>query len=209
MTTRDASFSELLFSQGHGMPDLVWFKILTRSVFTVILSKFVPESIEGAKSEIRNSFEALFQISPLDVLTGAWKKYELVAKAMEESKRNPNDTILRPLAKHTVKSIHHPYVEVFMDNNSMGKLEFELTAAFDVEGLTLKIQRGEISAIMTGTCQGSIQLSFAGEYLTGVKTERISLPGSIAVKSSKVEMDMDSTQPALHDEKYYRPVNRL
>jgi len=197
MTARDASMSDLLFSQERGMPDLVWVKVLARSIFTTILSKFVPEILEGAKSEIRNSIGALFQISLLDVLTEGWKKYELVSKAMEESKRNPKDTILRPLAKHTVKSIHHPYVEVFMDNNSMGKLEFQLTAAFEVEGLTLKIQRGEITAIMTGTCQGSIQLSFAGEYLTGMKTEHISLPGSIPLKSDNAHVDTGYTQPTL------------
>ena len=199
MTTRDTSLAEFLFPYGHGVPDQVWSKILPRLAFTFILTKLVPEASETAKSEIRNSIGALFQMSPLEILTGAWKKYELVAKALDESKRNPQDLIFRSLAKHTAKSIHHPYLEVLIENRSFGKLEFELTAVFEVEGLTLKIQNGEITEIMTGSCQGSMYLAFEGESLMEVRTQHIALRGSIPLKPRNLPPDMKVTKPTVRN----------
>lgn len=191
------------------MPDLVWSKILPRSVTTSILTKLTPEVVEVVKPEIRNAIGTLFHISLLDVLTEGWKKYKLISKSLEESKRASKETTLKPLVTHTLKSVHHPYVELLMDKQPIGKLEFELTAAFKVEGLILKIQNGAITEIKSGTCQGSIYLEFVGESLAEVKTELIILHGSIVVKSSDIEKDMDRTQPTLRNKKHHQPVNRL
>ncbi len=184
MNTKDTPLRELIFPEGHGMPDPAWLKILSKPKLIAIFAGFAPETLDVLKTEIRNSVGALYQTSLIDVLIGGWTKYDEVSKSMEESKQKPTDTILQPLVNHTFKSVHHPYIELYSDDKPVGQIKFELTATLEVEGLKLKIQKGEVSEIMTGSCQGSIQLAFDDEVLISEPTGRIDLPGSISVTSN-------------------------
>lgn len=179
MNTRESSLQELIFPQG--LPDQIWLKILSTPTVILILASFTPDILGAVKSEIRSSIGTLLQIRLLDALVGGWKRYDKVNQALERSRQTPNDPILESLAKHTFKSVHHPYLELYMDEKSIGKIEFEFTVSLEVEGLQLKILNGEISEILAGSCQGSVQLALAGAVLSKAQTGHIALPGSIAV----------------------------
>jgi hypothetical protein len=66
-----------------------------------------------------------------------------------------------------------------------GRIQFKSMAALEVKGLVLKIINGEITQVMSGTCQASFQLALEdGGVITQVKTESFDLPGSVNVKHS-------------------------
>ena len=181
MNTRDTTLQELVYPQGNGVPDEAWSKILLNPTVILVLATFALNIVDVVKSEIRNSIGTLLKMSLLDVLVGGWKKYDEVSRALEKSKQTPDDTVLESLADHIVKSVHHPYIELFKDDTSVGKIEFEYAATLNVQGVQLKIRNGEIVEILTGSCKGSVKLSLAGETLSESQTGDISLPGSIAV----------------------------
>lgn len=181
MNTRDTSLLGLLFPQGRGVPDQVWSKILLNPAVIPVLASFALDIVDVVKTQIRDSIGTLFQMSLLDVLVSGWKKYDEVSNALEKSRQTPNDTVLQSLANQTFKSVHHPYIALYKDGTPVGKIEFETTVALNVEGVQLKIQNGEITGILTGSCQGSLQLAMAGQVLSEAQTGPIALPGSIAV----------------------------
>ena len=187
MNTRDKDLGEFIFPQGGGRSDKDWLKIVSSAKVIALLALFGPDALNAVKAGLRNSIGSLFQINTLDVLVGGWVKYDEVKRSIEESRRKPKDAVLKPLLTHTVNSVHHPSIELFKDDKPVGQIQFELTARIDVEGLTLKILTGEVSEILTGSCQGSIQLAYDDEVLIDVPTDRIELPGSIARKPSTVQ----------------------
>jgi hypothetical protein len=193
MNTKDTHLGELIFPHGGGLSDQAWLKIVSSAKVVSLLVLFGSDALEAVKAGLRDSIGSLFQVSLIDVLIKGWKKYNEVAKALEESRKKPADTILKVLVTHTVKSVHHPYVELFKDDTLVGKIQFDLTASIKVEGLTLKIQNGEVTAILAGTCQGDIQLAYDGEVLIDTPTERIDLPGALPIKS-----DTDQTIVSKH-----------
>jgi hypothetical protein len=204
MNTKDTKLGQFIFPDGIGIPDKAWLKILSRPMFLATLASFAPEALDALKAEIRNCIGTLFQITLIDILIEGWKKYDDVNRAIEASKQKPKDTFLRTVINHTVESVHHPYIQLYKDDMPTGRLPFEITVSLKIEGLTLKIQNGAITELMTGTCQGNIQLAFDTEVLIDASTEKIDLPGSIAVKPGdvtqvtrrKATSDNDQTQVA-------------
>ena len=82
---------------------------------------------------------------------------------------------------------NHAYIDLYKDEQPVlgGRMQFKSTAALEVKGLLLKIQNGEITQILTGTCQGSFQLALEdGGVIIQVKMESFDLPGSVKVKHS-------------------------
>lgn len=187
MNTRDANLGDFIIPHEKGLSDADWLKIVSSAGVIAILASFGPDALEGVKAGLRSSITSLFQVSLLDVLLGGWEKYRDVVKSIEASRKTPKDPVLQSLATHTVKSTHHPYVELFKDEQPVGQVKFDLTASIKVEGLTLQILNGEVSEILAGSCKGTVQLALDGHVLTEGSTQQIQLPGSIPLKPSAVQ----------------------
>jgi hypothetical protein len=143
--------------------------------------------VAAIETDIKKSTDTILKMTPTDILLQSWQKYREVGKALEDSRKKPGEVILKPLVKHTVKSAHRPYVEIILDEKSIGKIQFELSISLDVEGVTLKIQNGEIISVLSGSCQGAIKLSLMGETLAETKTKPIELPGVLKMQSANVQ----------------------
>ena len=190
MTTKDTPLHELLFPLG--MPEDVRGKILPRNSLTAYLPNIGADVVTALETDIKNTTDSIFKMTPMDILLEGWKSYREVARALEESRKKPGDAVFKPLVKHTVKSTHRPYVEIILDDKSVGKIQFQLDISLTVESASLKIQNGELVSILTGSCQGTIKLSLAGETLAEVKTSRIELPGKFNMQTANIELPRKS-----------------
>lgn len=56
----------------------------------------------------------LLDLNVIDALVEAWKKYVEIKEYSDPKKYKPSEEILVPLATHTVKSEHNPYVPIFL-----------------------------------------------------------------------------------------------
>jgi len=186
MTARDANLNQIIFPPQQPKSDQAWSKILATPKLIAILANFSPDILEAVKIEIRTAVEGLFEIDLLGLLLEGWNKYSEVAEALESSRKNPKDVILKQVVDHTVKLEQHPYIELLRDELPIigGKIEFTSTAALEVKGLGLKIQNGKISEITAGSCQGSFNLSLKeGGVITELDTGEFALPGSVQFRS--------------------------
>ena len=131
------------------------------------------------KEEIFKKLGDLLEISIPDILVAAWNKYEILLKYLDREKYPPNESFLVPLAEHCITSEHHPYVEILVNDQPVGKIGFDINVALTLEGIILKIQDGKIKEIFTGTCKGKGTISCDNIVILEKKTESVPLPGAI------------------------------
>jgi hypothetical protein len=132
-----------------------------------------------AFSEITKKIEDLLDISVTDIMVSAWNKYRELQKYADSKQYSPDETFLVPLAEHTIKSEHHPYMEVLVNEKTIGKINFDICISLSLKGLILKIKGGRIREILTGSCKGKGSIKCENYLLMEKKTRDIPLPGSI------------------------------
>lgn len=132
-----------------------------------------------AFNEIMKKIGDLLNIGVLDIMVMAWNKYSLLLKYLDREKYSPDETFLVPLAEHTIKSEHHPYIEVLINDKMIGKIGFDINISLKLEGIILKIQDGKIKEILTGSCKGEGTISHDDFVIFEKSLEPIQLPGSI------------------------------
>lgn len=121
----------------------------------------------------------LLNVKLVDVLVLAWTKYDALAEFADPVRHPPQETDLVPLAEHTVRSQHQPYLEVLMDNRPVGRLTFDVTVALTLRGFLLQIQDAKIRAIQTGSCQGHACVALEKVVIYEKTFDEIPLPGTI------------------------------
>jgi hypothetical protein len=162
------------------------------SVTTIsnLRKKFVDEVHDiqwpTAFSEIMKNLANLLDVGIPDIMTTAWNKYQLLRKYLDKDKYSPNKSILVSLTKHTVKSQHHPSIEVFVNEQLIGKVDFTVTVSLEFEGLILKIRDGRIMEITTGSCTGNGVVSCGDYTLIKRETAPFRLPGTVQLGGSGV-----------------------
>ncbi len=95
---------------------------------------------QDAFSETEQKIGELLDIKITDILVRAWKKYAELQKYSNKEKYPAEESILVPLSTHEIKSVHHPSLEIFIDDHPLGKMVFDLTVTLKLKGIILKIQ---------------------------------------------------------------------
>ena len=121
----------------------------------------------------------LLNVKVMSILTGAWTKYELLKKYADRREYPPEEVVLLPLSEHTVKSDHHPYIEILANGRPVGKITFDVTVSLKLESFELKLQDGKIKAVNAGTVQGSGEISFYGVTLIKKDLQPVTVRASI------------------------------
>jgi hypothetical protein len=133
----------------------------------------------GLESAVSDKFAKALDIDPVALLAQAWEKYSLLSDAAKQSRAG--ETVLVPMAEHTVKSTLHPYVEL-QAAAAYKKVDFDVTLTLKLKGVVLKVESGEIRAIEAGTCEGSAEFGVARKSLYKHKIKPIPLPGNMKLK---------------------------
>ena len=187
MTTSVTPLRDVFYPNGKGVPTQVLSRIAPMPALAATFHGFTSTLLGDVQKDIKTSAEKMLEMTPIQILIEGWKKYAEVKKAIEDSLKKPADPILKPLVKHTVKSVHHPYVELLLNGAAVKKYEFELTASLEVEGVTLRILAGQITQVTSGTCTGKFQLIHNKQVIAEKKTGKFNLPGLIRFKPEPVK----------------------
>jgi hypothetical protein len=132
-----------------------------------------------ALNEITKKVGDLLDISVIDIMVKAWNKYRELLKYTDKEKYPPDMSVLVPLAEHTIKSEHKPYLEILINEKPAGKIDFNINISLTLKGMILKIQDGKIKEIKTGSCKGKGNVKLEDFVIMERETDSISLPGSI------------------------------
>lgn len=134
--------------------------------------------------EIMNRIEKLLDLKLTDIMIDAWSKHQSVREFMENSKKKPDDIFLLPLTEHEISSSHRPYVEILVNEEPLGKVDFTVEIIINLEGILLKIQNGRIIEIVMGSCKGSGSVACEDVTLIERELEKLNLPGSIVIDNN-------------------------
>jgi hypothetical protein len=134
------------------------------------------------QSLIAQRTASLLDLDVLDLLLDAWKKFDEVEKCADQQQSN-HDPALVPLVEHTLKSKHHPYIEVLIQDRPVDRITFDLEFELTLNAFALEMQDGRILEVQTGSAEGEVSLSLAGVDLLKYKPQPLHFPGSIPLRN--------------------------
>jgi hypothetical protein len=121
-----------------------------------------------------------------DLLVGAWERARDLRAALETTRRSPGETVLVPLLSHSISSHHRPYVDVVVEGVPLVRLEFPVKVEFRLEGVVVRVRRGRIAEILSGTVKVKGTVQFGDFVLFEKAMAPISIPGVLAVAGARV-----------------------
>ena len=110
----------------------------------------------------------------LGVLLSAWKKY----RQIQQTSEGPAGKKVS-LAQHTLRSEHHPYLEIRVKGVPTGRLNFTIIVELILEGFILTIQDHKITSVQTGSAKGQGSLALETSVVLEKEFGSIQLPGTI------------------------------
>lgn len=110
------------------------------------------------------------------ILLSAWTQHRDLINDLERSRKLKGETILVPLADHTIRSTHHPAVEVMVNDRRVAAFKFNANLMMRIQKAVLRVQAGEIVGVETGAWHGIGQLKCGPVTLVEHETKEFSLP---------------------------------
>ena len=134
------------------------------------------------QSEIAGLLSDALNTSVLEVWASAWKTYKELKQDAEESRRSPGAVVLSRLAEHSINSTLHPYVEVLLGREMLGKITFDVTLTTVIKGLLLGLKNGQIVSLQLAKCEWAGSIGTKGITLLERELAKLDLPGRINLK---------------------------
>lgn len=129
--------------------------------------------------EILKQLSDLLDIDIRAILLSVWGKSEEFQKYLDAHNYPPDETVLVPLAEHTITSEHNPSLKSFIDKVPIGNMTFHINVELTLKGVIAKIQNGKLWGGSIGSCSGKGAITFGNEHILEKESQPISMPGSI------------------------------
>jgi hypothetical protein len=147
-----------------------------------ILSLPQPIPWSRVQAEVASIIPAMLNIRLLDTWAHAWEKYEGLKNDVEQSRHAPEETVLSPLAEHSIDSSLHPYVEIFVGPKKIGRIKFDVTLTTELKGLVLGLRNGEIFSLQLAQFEWTGTIATQGVTLVRRELKKVDLTGRITLK---------------------------
>jgi hypothetical protein len=106
-----------------------------------------------------------------DLVVAGWRKQGQLAAAAERTAANPGTSELVELATHRVSSVHHPYVELLVNDVRVTTVNFELDLEFEIKALVATMRAGHLVSLHSGDCDLSATLAAEGVQLASRRAQ--------------------------------------
>ncbi|MFF3070611.1 hypothetical protein [Kitasatospora sp. NPDC057936] len=139
----------------------------------------------AAGQEAESVVHGFLGLDMIDLLAGGWLTYTKLTEAARRTCEVPGSEEVVALLDHRVRSVHHPTVKVFVDDQPVGTLRVDIEVVFDLEGLIAVVRAGKLAAVRAGRCTAGATV--AVERIT-VADRRASfdLPGGVRLRGGVV-----------------------
>ncbi|MEZ5935102.1 MAG: hypothetical protein R3F54_24865 [Alphaproteobacteria bacterium] len=111
------------------------------------------------------------------ILLSAWTQHRDLVNDLERSRQLKGETLLVPLADHTIRSTHHPAVEVMVNDRRVAAFKFNANLMLRIQRAVLKVEAGEVVGVESGVWHGVGQLKCGPVTLVEHETQEFALPG--------------------------------
>jgi hypothetical protein len=114
---------------------------------------------EAAGDQVAAVADGVLALDLGDLVVAGWRKQGQLAAAAERTAANPGTSELVELATHRVSSVHHPYVELLVNDARVTTVNFELDLEFEVKALVATVRDGHLVSLHSGDCDLSATLT--------------------------------------------------
>ena len=114
---------------------------------------------EAAGDQVAAVADGVLALDLGDLVVAGWRKQGELAAAAERTAANPGTSELVELATHRVSSVHHPYVELLVNDVRVTTVNFELDLEFEIKALVATVRDGHLVSLHSGDCDLSATLS--------------------------------------------------
>jgi hypothetical protein len=115
--------------------------------------------------EVGAAADNLLDIDLGDALVSGWRKHSELKESARRTLAMPGSEDVVVLARHQVTAVHHPQVDLMLDEIKLNTFEFDLTAVFDLTGLSAVVKAGDLVALQGGSCLVTVTLDLEGARL--------------------------------------------
>jgi hypothetical protein len=154
------------------------------------LRRLSAAALHTVDQEIGAVASGLLELDLGDMLLAGWRKYAALTDAARRTLAAPASEEVLELATHRITSAYRPRVDVFVDNQKITTVEFDLTTVFDLTGLAAVVKAGDLVALRSGECLvtatlrlGDARLAERREKLDLVQRIRLDPPISLIDKA--------------------------
>ncbi|HSB12098.1 MAG TPA: hypothetical protein VLM38_21610 [Blastocatellia bacterium] len=179
MTDSSTSLGAVFSIPGHGgdvRSHSQW------KVFQDTLGRELKSVKTASMTDVAPKIGELFDIQIPDILVSGWMKAAEVRTIQDKSRAAPDETFWAGLGEHTMSSEHHPYVDIRIEGQTVKRIELTMRLSFKLNSFVLKIQRGEIREIQTGTCEVKGIVEYQGIAIAEKQLAPIQLPGVLVLQ---------------------------
>lgn len=129
--------------------------------------------------QILGRLPELLDLSVLDLLLAGGEQSSLFAQIAERSRLDPGRLQRVPLPRLTLVSEHHPRLDLLVNGNWVGELDFTATVAFEFTGAQVVLEEGRLRALHCGACIGRGELLVGGTRFHRKDFGRLRLPAEV------------------------------
>jgi hypothetical protein len=133
----------------------------------------------GLEDAVLEALRCALDLPSRNLILKAWGGLEELQEFTDPGSRGAAEEIVKPLAKHSIRSAHSPRLEVMLDDSPISEIVFDVVLRADLEGFVLRIKDGHIVEITTGSITASGSLALAGQTLLELAPEPFALPGRL------------------------------
>ena len=116
------------------------------------LRRLSAAALHTVDQEIGAVASGLLELDLGDILLAGWRKYSALTDAARRTLVAPASEEVLELATHRITSAYRPRVDIFVDNQKVTTVEFDLTTVFDLTGLAAVVKAGDLVALQSGEC---------------------------------------------------------
>jgi hypothetical protein len=130
---------------------------------------------EAAGDQVAAVANGVLALDLGDLVIAGWRKQGQLAAAAERTAATPGTSELVELATHRVSSVHHPYVELLVNDVRVTTVNFELDLQFEIKALVATVRDGHLVSLHSGDCDLSATLTAENIRLAS-RRQQFSLP---------------------------------
>jgi hypothetical protein len=115
-----------------------------------------------------------------DVIIWGWQTNQAIQRAAKATLPGTGPPEHVGLYRHEIRSVHHPQVDVFINERPPLTITFDLTLVFVFDALLLTIQRGLLVGLSPAGCQ--VEMIFGAHGINATRSARYMLPALVEVE---------------------------
>ena len=135
--------------------------------------------VQAIVDEAAQALSEALDISLGELLAKAWVDSRRILEAANPDLHAPDETVLVPLAEHSIHSQHKPTLEFTVNGEAVCSIEFVVDLSLELQEVVLHIRGGRIRKLVGGSCHAQAALLCEGVELVRRETRDLSLPMSV------------------------------